>query len=95
MRELKIGSKVWVPCDVKPGPFSDERVVRVQTESGEYLAFVSESSLQEPIKEGSTHIMAKVTEVNNEVGKFLAKLPGVEITSNLSFEGRLNKVDLR
>ena len=36
---LRSGMRIWLPCEVKPGPFSDERMVRVESESGSWLAF--------------------------------------------------------
>ena len=43
---LRIGTQVWVPCEVKP--------VRVLSSRGEWLGFVPIQSLREPILEGST-----------------------------------------
>jgi len=37
---LRPGARIWIPCEVKPGPFSDERMVRVQSQAGEWLGFV-------------------------------------------------------
>jgi hypothetical protein len=46
---LKIGTRVWVPCEVKPGPFSDERFVKICV-NGEnpWLGFVPVDRLKEP-----------------------------------------------
>ena len=35
---LRSGMRIWLPCEVKPGPFSDERMVRVES-MGSWLAF--------------------------------------------------------
>ncbi len=86
---MRIGARIWIPCEVKEGPFSDERIVRVQSGLGESLAFVRVEHLQEPILKGSTFVRAVVTAV--QADKFIAQLPGREIDSK-EFEGELSKV---
>ena len=39
------GAYTWLPCEVKPGPFSDERLVRVASELGDWVGFVPVSSV--------------------------------------------------
>ncbi|HSK80825.1 MAG TPA: hypothetical protein VLQ45_30515 [Thermoanaerobaculia bacterium] len=46
---LEAGAQIWVPCEVKPGPFSDERLVRVRDSGREWLGFVQANRLREPI----------------------------------------------
>lgn len=86
---LCIGTQVWVPCEVKRGPFSDERMVRVRTPRGEWLGFVPVHALREPIREGRTFIGARVVDVRGE--KFSAHLPGQAVTPGL-FEGSVSRV---
>ena len=86
---LRIGTEVWVPCEVKPGPFSDERLVRVSSGRGEWLGFVPLRSLRDPILEGTTFIGARVVAVNGE--RFQASLPGEALTPSL-FEGPIARV---
>jgi len=86
---LRIGTQVWVPCEVKPGPFSDERLVRVPSSRGEWLGFVPIQSLREPILEGSTFIGARVVAVTGE--RFKASLPGEALTPSW-FEGDVARV---
>lgn len=86
---LRIGTQVWVPCEVKPGPFSDERLVRVLSSRGEWLGFVPIQSLREPILEGSTFIGARVVAVAGE--RFQASIPGEALTPSL-FEGNIGRV---
>lgn len=81
---LEKGSHIWVPCEVKPGPFSDERVVRVESEAGEWVGFVQASFLKEPISTGTTYVQAVVVEVDGET--FTARLPGQAVTP-LLFKG--------
>ena len=71
---LHVGNVVWITCEVKPGPFSDERRVRCTSSYGEWIGFVPASVLQEPILEGKTKLRALIIGVEN--GKFSAKIPG-------------------
>ena len=34
--ELSAGASMWLPCEVSPGPFSDERTVLVIGDDGEW-----------------------------------------------------------
>ncbi|MES1244674.1 MAG: hypothetical protein ABUT39_23910 [Acidobacteriota bacterium] len=89
---LRIGTQVWVPCEVKPGPFSDERLVRVLSNRGEWLGFVPIRLLREPILEGSTFIGARIVAVAGE--RFQASIPGEALTPSLfeGFEGNVARV---
>jgi len=86
---LQAGAKIWIPCEVKPGPFSDERFVRVRDNGFDWLGFVQVKQLREPILEGSTFIDAMVVAVNDR--SFKARLPGEAFNSDL-FEGALANV---
>lgn len=86
---LTKGRRVWIPCQVKSGPFSDERVVRVQSGLGESVAFVRTVHLKEPISEGDTFVCAKIVDLRGD--KFIAELPGQAITSK-EFEGDVSRV---
>jgi hypothetical protein len=85
---LQAGTKVWLPCDVKPGPFSDERLVLVCDGGREWMGFVPENRLREPISEGRTSVLASVVSVLGE--KFQARLPGSALMSTL-FEGLVSR----
>jgi hypothetical protein len=76
---MRPGSKIWIPCEVKPGPFSDERMVRVQMPGGPWLGFVETFHLREAPEAGPTSILATVTEVSDD--EFVARLPGHPIGS--------------
>lgn len=89
MKPLKKGAHIWIPCEVKEGPFPDERLVRVRSDLGDSLAFVRTEFLKEPISEGQTFVRALVVDVHGE--KFIAELPGQEISSK-EFEGYTSKV---
>ena len=78
---VEVGAYVWLPCEVKPGPFSDERMVRVASKFGDWVGFVSASSLKEPLSEGKTLIRALVVDIQGD--RFSAKLPGESLSSTL------------
>jgi hypothetical protein len=86
---LQIGTQLWIPCEVKPGPFSDERLVRVPSSRGDWLGFVPVHLLREPVLEGNTFVGARVVSVQGE--RFQASLPGEALTPSL-FEGNLARV---
>ena len=79
---IGVGRYVWLPCEVKPGPFSNERMVRVTSEFGDWVGFVSVSSLKDPVREGETLIRALVVEVQGD--RFSARMPGESLSSTLS-----------
>lgn len=71
---LHAGHYVWVPCEVKPGPFSDERLVRMNFGSEDWLGYVPVSHLQESILAGRTKIRVLIVDVHDD--SFCAKIPG-------------------
>jgi hypothetical protein len=78
---LTIGSYIWLPCEVKPGPFSDERLVRVKSALSDWLGFVPTSSLKEPISEGRTQVTAVIVELRND--RLRAQVSGVPVANSL------------
>ena len=87
--ELTKGNKIWIPCQVKPGPFSDERSIMISSVAGESIVFVRTEYLKDPIVEGETFVRANVIDIDN--GYYTARLPGYPINSNL-YRGELEKV---
>lgn len=74
---------------MKPGPFSDERMVRVQSDAGEWLGFVDVSWLEDrKLEEGCTRILATIESVGST--RFSARLPGHAVRS-LLFEGCIER----
>ena len=89
--ELKPGDYVWVPCEVKPGPFSNERFVRVQSGGEDWVGFVNTMHLKDSsISTGRTEISARVNAV--EGGNFTARLPGHAVGNSTQFRGGLSEV---
>jgi hypothetical protein len=78
---LLVGQYVWVPCEVKPGPFSDERMVRVNSPVGRWAGFVHTSRLREPVAAGLTEATALVVEVHND--RFRAQPIGEPLSNTL------------
>ena len=70
---IRVGMRVWVPCEVKLGAFSDERLVRVEREGGFWLGFVPDAVLREPIPRGHTAVQALIDQV--ERGRVRASSP--------------------
>jgi len=91
--EMRPGARVWLPCEVKSGPFSNERLVKVISEAGEAVAFVPVCHLREPVESGETSVLSVVVETNDET--FRAKILGHAIDTGM-FLGELagvSKVD--
>lgn len=84
------GRQIWIPCAVKPGPFSDERMICVASPRGEWVGFVHVGTLREPILQGETFVRAVIVNMG-EGGTFNAKIPGEPVTSSM-FEGTLSRV---
>ncbi len=61
---FQAGDFVGVVCEVKPGPFSDERLVTLETVEGAISGFVNESELREG-KEG-WEVRGKIKEIIGE-----------------------------
>jgi hypothetical protein len=87
--QLRPGVQIWIPCEVRPGPFSDERLIRVRSNSGEWVGFVSTESLKEPVKEGKSLVRAVVTEVSSKT--FTAEIRGEPVSSRV-FRGEVSQV---
>jgi hypothetical protein len=46
MATMEVGKEIGVLCTVEPGPFSEERVVTVETVNGPISGFVHESEIK-------------------------------------------------
>lgn len=77
MDEFRIGSSIWIPCTVNPGPFSDECVVRIFSENGEeWYGFVNKRWLKDKDRSsGENEVLSRVTKIEN--GIFYAQVPGM------------------
>ena len=90
---LNIGNYIWVPCEVMPGAFSDERMVRVESKIEDWVGFVPTVFLKDPILEGKTSIKALIVEIKDD--RFSARLPGESLSNTLFNDliSRLGKID--
>ena len=83
MSNVVAGSRVWLPCEVVPGPFVDEcKVVIVDEEGNEWIGFVNVRWLQRPDTiRGQNAVLARVANVDG--GTFQARIPGTALRSQL------------
>jgi hypothetical protein len=79
--ELSIGHYFWVSCEVKPGPFPDERMVRLHSQFMDWLGFTSVNHLKDPILEGKTCIRILILDIKDN--RFFARVPGEGIANDL------------
>jgi hypothetical protein len=79
--KLTPGRHVWIACEVKPGPFPDERLVRISAGPSEWVGFVTAQALREPIETGSSFVDTVVVDVLD--GTFLARPPGDGLGTSL------------
>lgn len=72
MATTKAGDYLWLSCEVKRGQFSNERLVRLQSDFGDWVGWVPQSELRE--EKGNMEVRALVLEVQND--RLMAQLPG-------------------
>lgn len=72
------GRRVWLRCDVKPGAFSNERMIRINGTDDPWVGFVPESTLRE--RDGKTEVIAIILGVVDEFIR--AALPGSGLNSS-------------
>lgn len=78
---LAPGHRVWVPCEVRRGAFSNERMVRVAGPLGEWLGFVPDVLLETKIEQGETAVQGIVDAISeNRVSLFM---PGDPVTGGV------------
>ena len=63
----QVGDTVWIPCEVKPGPFSNERLARVQFPTSQWHGFVDVGVLKEDVETGHTFVLAYVSAVQGDL----------------------------
>ena len=89
---LKPGMMVWIKCEVKPGPFSNERSVRVESDQGEWIGFVDVRYLKDHIEKGPTWILCEVVDIRKD--SVMANLPGHALVGSRLFQGAMHLVNL-
>lgn len=76
---VQIGRRVWLRCFVKPGAFGNERLAKVRSETSEWVGFVPETQLREPVREGETEVAALIVEAT--ATQFTASIAGEPLGS--------------
>jgi hypothetical protein len=71
MTGIKVGDVIGVRCRVQPGPFSEERVVTIETVHGPISGFVREEELKQDA--GEWFVRATVRGLTNEEIEVLIK----------------------
>lgn len=62
---INVGEIIGVGCQVQPGPFSEERVVTIETVHGPISGFVRETELKEA-RRGEWMVRAEVRAIRGE-----------------------------
>jgi hypothetical protein len=71
MVEFKVGDVIGVRCRVQPGPFSDERVVTIETTTGPISGFVSVDELKQ--EDGAWFVRSTVRALTHDEIEILIK----------------------
>ena len=83
---LQAGMRIFIPCEVKPGPFGNERLVRIHWQGGLWVGIVDSSLLRDPsVETGKSAVLAVVSRVSSD--KFVARIPGHQL-GHTPFRGR-------
>ena len=82
MESFEPGDMVWVKCEVKPGPFTNERLVRVGQPGNWWVGFIPARALQNPDQiTGEGWVGAQVVEVDEHcIG---IKFPGPSLSDSV------------
>lgn len=65
MSEMNVGDVIGIQCDVRPGPFSGERMVTFDTIDGPVSGFVREPDLKKT--DSQWYIRAVIQEIEDDV----------------------------
>jgi hypothetical protein len=79
--KLTPGLHVWIACEVKPGPFPNERFVRISSGKTTWAGFVTAQALKEPVETGKSFVDTVVVDVLD--GTFLARPAGDGLGTSL------------
>jgi len=64
--KIKKGMTIWLPCEVRKGPFPDERIAYVKTTRGEWFGFVNAKELKNKVPSGKDFIRGIVLAVSSD-----------------------------
>ena len=79
--EAAKAQKVWLPCTVSPGPFSNERAVKIDLGDWRWIGFVNVCLLKEQIEEGPDQVLANILRLSDNT--FEASIPGEAVQGAL------------
>jgi hypothetical protein len=65
MSEMKVGDVIGIQCDVRPGPFSGERMITFDTVDGPISGFVREPDLMQ--KDSQWYVRAIIQDIGDDV----------------------------
>jgi hypothetical protein len=80
-RTIAIGDQIWIPCEAKPGPFSDEKMIRVTIGANEWVGFVKADLLRVSKSDGASFVSAEIIDV--QPGIVLVRIPGNSPVGNV------------
>jgi len=63
VEEIRKGMVIWLPCEVRGGPFPDERRVYVRSAIGEWFGFVNVSELDKKVPSGKDRVRGIILEI--------------------------------
>jgi hypothetical protein len=78
MEKIRPGMRIQIPCEVKPGPFSGERLITFETLDGPISGFVKETALKP--NDGKWFIDGTVQSVEED--HLVVKVKGSFFTTN-------------
>ena len=76
-----VAQRVWLPCTVSPGPFSNERAVKIDLGDWHWMGFVNVCLLKEQIEEGPDQVLANILSLTDNT--FEASVPGEAVQGAL------------
>ncbi len=76
---MKIGDEIGVKCEAQPGPFSEERVVTIETVHGPISGFVRANELKETAP-GEWKVRAEVRAIHGD--ELEVRIKGSFFTTN-------------
>ena len=85
---LRVGNRIWLPCRVELGPFSDERTVFISHQGSNWSGFVNVRWLKSGGEDDRDDVLATVVSVNDTT--FMARIRGHALRNGL-FEGRTER----
>jgi hypothetical protein len=85
---LHVGTRIWIPCRVKPGPFSDERTIVVSTDDSDWSGFVNVRWLKSRGDNDNDQVLATVVSIDGTT--FAARIRGDALHDRL-FRGRTER----